>query len=87
MPYWLLSEKAKITASPNHVYIFVTLEGKTGPEYLPVMSEFVASHVDEEHRENSTFYSFDRRNLQPGSWGWEIFGTNGASAEGAASGS
>lgn len=87
MPYWLLSEKSKTIASPSHVYIFVTLEGKAGPEYLPVGSEYVASHIDEEHRQKSSFYSFDRRNLQPGCWGWEIFGIEGALADGSAAGS
>ena len=71
--FWLLNERAKSISSPSHIYIFVNLEGKGCPEYLPVKSECVASHVDEEQRPNSTFHSFDRKNIKPGCSGWEIF--------------
>lgn len=75
-PFWLLNERAKTTASPNHIYVFVTIEGKSGPELLPVKSEFVASHMCEERSSNgSSFYSFERRSLQPDSSGWWIFDT------------
>jgi hypothetical protein len=72
-PCWLVGERAKTTASPSHVYVFVTLEGKQGLEYLAVSSGFVASHVDEDQHKSGTFFSFDRRKLEPNYDGWKIF--------------
>jgi hypothetical protein len=72
---WLLSEHAKSLVSDSHVYVFVNLKGNQRPEYYVVPSEFVASHVYEESRETSTFYSFDRRDLQMTSEGWDVFQT------------
>src|SRR5579863_1977408 len=73
LPYWLVGEKATGAKSPSHVYVFVTLDGKQGPEYIPVRSEFEAKNVCKEQTANSTFYSFDKRLLKSTYNGWEIF--------------
>lgn len=71
--FWLLNKGAKSISSASHIYIFVNLKGKGCPEFFPVKSEWVASHVDEEHKPNPAFYWFDRKNIKPGCSGWEIF--------------
>lgn len=75
--FWLTGKKAKTTASPSHVYVFVNLCGGKAPtEFAVVPSAEVAKRTDYVRRSTgSEWYSYSHQ-FKPNetSVGWEVFG-------------
>lgn len=63
--FWLLGHKAKRVASPSHIYVFVNLGSKAGPEYFVVPSEVVVKAAQEQKVTESRWPSFHKRDALP----------------------
>lgn len=79
--FWLTSKKAKMTASPSHIYALVNLrlKKKLPPQFLVLPSKKVAAGTAVKKRKpGSVWYSY-RHVFKPDgsedSVGWEIFGS------------
>ena len=47
---WMLNKKSEEYFSPNHFYVFVTLNGKEQPKFFIVPSKIVANHTKSSHQ-------------------------------------
>lgn len=68
--FWLTGKHARTATSDTHAYVFVTLNGKNGPEFHAVPSKYIASHT---YDKNGAWHSFERSELPPGSDDWSAF--------------